>query len=389
MNTVKLYWLNPTICGASTTITGVTEKGVIFKETIFHPMSGGQEGDKGTLVLSEKEINVQDTIIENRQIVHIVPPESLKMLKPGETIKMKIDPEIRMSLMRAHTAQHLVSALIYKHLGIETDNTLIGHDEFTAYLAANQPLSVEQILKIIEEANFWINFKTVDVIHSILQKDQIDSGIRTACRGKIPDEEEIQIIEIENLDTICCSGTHVDELSEIRAISFVKLNKGKEFKCYTGKKAFALFSSINLFAITLSNSLSCPIEEIAFYDSKFHEKAKEYESKITQLEINYLKALFERPSLEIKSQKIVIANLIPDKKNLAIAMKQSNYQGIFIAIFAHDVLVYSTSESLSAKQLINKIIASFEGKGGGNPTLAQAKTQNEIQNLEEWLKKNI
>ena len=99
---------------ASATVVAVGERGIELDRTLFYPMGGGQAGDTGSLWAAGGErIDIIDTRKgESADRVMHVPAPASAVLKPGDSVRMEIDWERRHSLMRLHTALHLMSCVI-------------------------------------------------------------------------------------------------------------------------------------------------------------------------------------------------------------------------------------------------------------------------------------
>ena len=87
--------------------------GIILDRTIFYATSGGQPGDTGLLFAADgSRIAIAATITGETkdEIIHVPVPRTA--LPPvGETLKLAIDWERRLPLMRMHTACHLLTVI--------------------------------------------------------------------------------------------------------------------------------------------------------------------------------------------------------------------------------------------------------------------------------------
>src|SRR5271170_6434659 len=101
---------------ATAQVIARNERGLELDRTIFYPLGGGQPGDTGVLVRANGErISISDTRkgTDPGSIVHI-PGASQSPLQAdvGETLTLEIDWERRYSLMRLHTALHVMSCVV-------------------------------------------------------------------------------------------------------------------------------------------------------------------------------------------------------------------------------------------------------------------------------------
>ena len=88
----------------------------------FYAESGGQVGDTGWLEPETGDsINVLDTTRDGDTIIHHCDPDSAADLKPGVTVTARVDAARRQSIMRNHTATHLLHAVLRETLGAHVE----------------------------------------------------------------------------------------------------------------------------------------------------------------------------------------------------------------------------------------------------------------------------
>src|SRR5690606_22821294 len=80
-----------------------------------YPEGGGQPADYGYLRFDGKSIDVVDVQKVGNVIVHVV--KSALSLKSGSRVKGSVDWERRSSLMKHHTATHVVNGAARRVLG--------------------------------------------------------------------------------------------------------------------------------------------------------------------------------------------------------------------------------------------------------------------------------
>ena len=94
---------------AEAAVVHVNERGgIILDRTVFYATSGGQPGDTGRLTLSDgRTVEIAATVTGETkdEIIHV--PASEAGLARGDRVKLAIDMERRLKLMRMHTACHL------------------------------------------------------------------------------------------------------------------------------------------------------------------------------------------------------------------------------------------------------------------------------------------
>jgi len=204
------------------TILNIDSNEIILDRTAFYAKSGGQPGDIGKIVLNGKEINIIDTVYDNKQnILHVC--ENSKDLKIDEKIKGKINWEIRYKHMRMHTALHLLCSLIpYDVTGgqISYEKSRLDFNADDKIEKEEIENKINQLVKDDHEISYqWITFEELD--------NQPDL-VRTMSVKPPKTNNKIRLVKIGSIDLQPCGGTHVGRTKEIGNIRIGKIeNKGK------------------------------------------------------------------------------------------------------------------------------------------------------------------
>ena len=213
---------------AEATVLSVNERGgIILDRTVFYATSGGQPGDRGSLVLADGTVlTIAMTVYDadRKTIVH-VPAEGQKAPAPGEKIKQKLDWDIRHKRMRVHTALHLLTAVLpYPVTGgaigdgdgrLDFDIPEGGLDkvQIAADLNAKIALDAPVIFRWISDDELTAN---PGLIKTMSVKPPMGTG-------------RVRLVEIVGLDLQPCGGTHVARTSEIGAVRVTDIEKkGKQ-----------------------------------------------------------------------------------------------------------------------------------------------------------------
>ncbi|HIG03160.1 MAG TPA: alanyl-tRNA editing protein [Candidatus Poseidoniales archaeon] len=201
---------------------------IVLNRSLFYPIGGGQNWDTGKIIADTGIYAVEETRGRD-EVAHIIDGDH--GLSVGDEITGEIDWQRRYSHMKMHTAQHVMSGIVYELFnGVRT--------------VGNQ----------IHEDRSRIDFNPIkfdnDMIELTFSKAQemIDSDLLVTCqtmqRGQIneimPPERtnmdllpksvnELRVIIIgDKMDLCPCAGTHVKQLSEIGELEFLgKKSKGK------------------------------------------------------------------------------------------------------------------------------------------------------------------
>jgi len=212
----------------SATVQAIEEDKVILDRTLFYPIGGGQNWDLGKLTWDGGESEVSE--VRGRDEVHHR-LETVENLQVGETIEGSIDWQRRHAHMRMHTAQHLVSGIVYEMFhGTRTVGNQIHHDRSRIDF---NPIKFEDEMlnRVIDQTNSVIE-SGLDVECIIMTREEINRIMppdRTNMDLLPSSVKQLRVVRIgEDVDLCPCAGTHVRNLSEIGEVRLLgKKSKGK------------------------------------------------------------------------------------------------------------------------------------------------------------------
>ncbi len=204
METVKLYYTDPYMKEIEATVTAVTERGFYLDRSIFYPECGGQRGDSG--YYGELRITTTEKDGDGNPL-HITegPLPSV-----GEKASLRLDWDGRFFGMVEHTAQHLISAVLWNSFGTGTVAVHHGKDEITietdrSNIPESTLLAVEDecIRHIGENRKVWME-----------EMPREDAG-KISRRSVKVDDSVVKVVFIDGVDAVACGGVHLAGLGEI------------------------------------------------------------------------------------------------------------------------------------------------------------------------------
>jgi len=229
MTTTKLFLTDAYRTDADACVTGVTDdengRRVSLDETIFYATSGGQQHDTGRI----GDLAVTDVAERDGIIWHTVSEGSLPAL--GDRVTMSIDWPRRHANMRTHTAMHILCGVIWNEYGVQVTGgnmePLSGRMDFNFDpLPPGFKESVEAAINAEIERDRAISVSFLSRGDAVLDHDLV----RTAT-SRVPDVDEIRIVDIDGLDRQADGGTHVRSTAEVGRVQITKVeNKGKANK---------------------------------------------------------------------------------------------------------------------------------------------------------------
>jgi misacylated tRNA(Ala) deacylase len=213
----------------SARVVAVTDRGVELDRTIFYPLGGGQPGDTGVLVRENGErIAIADTRKGDTPdtVLHVPAPGSTQLVA-GEPLTLEIDWERRYSLMRLHTALHVMSCVVIAPVSGGNISPDKGRLDFDIDMNLLNAEAIEQgtnelISKGVDTRTVWITDADLEARPELVKTMSVQPP-RGAGR--------VRLLEIPGIDLQPCGGTHVGNIAEIGPIRVVRIrNEGKRNK---------------------------------------------------------------------------------------------------------------------------------------------------------------
>lgn len=186
-------------------ITDGKHKAVVLDKTIFYPEGGGQPGDMGWLGTYE----IIDTQKKNDGTIEHVLSEGY-VPEIGKEYRLTLNWSHRYDFMQQHTAQHLISGILYSSASIGTVSVHFGKDLFTIETDADE-IEPAVLLAVEDKVNEIIRTHVPLQVKTATREEADAMGLRR----EIKVDNDVRLVSIGSYDTIACGGLHVRNSSEI------------------------------------------------------------------------------------------------------------------------------------------------------------------------------
>lgn len=230
-STAKLYYKDLFLSECDAVVVDVSEKGIVSDRTVAFPEGGGQEGDKGTIIIGDTEgetisvsfidaqkglgrvlsLNDFPTIQVDAPVYHVVDAGNIKYFKNGMKIHIKIDIERRAKITVNHTGIHLALMGIERlRPGISKfiRGAHIGDDDARLDFYVNERFSSSELEEVMRFANEVIDRdEPIQIYHH-------------------PEEPEAWYWKCMNA-IYPCGGTHLPSSRYVGHIILKRKNLGK------------------------------------------------------------------------------------------------------------------------------------------------------------------
>lgn len=364
-----LFWKDPYLTTFQAKIIEIEKDNIILDKTAFYPQSGNQLSDRGYFESGKKKYKVESVLKEGEKVYHQIDPTNINELNVGDLITGNIDWDYRYGIMRAHSSQHLLSAIIKNKFDIDTEHANILFEE--VMLQISQVISNSQLIESLQELNRISTLENHKFQTHITSKEDI-SEYSDDLRGYIPDENKIRLVEIPNYDLICCGGTHVKNSTEIGPIFMYEFKKGMDIKYVLGQKALELYPRFNVDLISSSEELG--IQYSNFFPFIYKQNRRYYQLELSYIRVasNLLEYISKYPSFRLKDCKIGILEIDLEYRYLQKQFKNFPENYLLLIIKPENkVIIISNCKTLKANVLLNHLVKHNGGKGGGSPYSAQ------------------
>ncbi len=380
---------------------------IVCDKTPFYPNMGGQVGDKGIIIIDEREYPVIDTIKLGDDICHIINTENEINIK-NEKVKLRVDKYRRNNIQRNHTATHLLHSALRKVLGghVTQQGSLVDWDRLRFDYSHKEKLTQEQIEEIEDIVNEQIR-KGKDVTISLMDfKEAKKSGAMALFSEKY--EDNVRVITIEGFSKELCGGTHVNN---IRDIGYFRINSEssiaagiRRIEAVTGDKALNLIDEEKKIINNIKDILNVNIENIPNKLIELNERVKSLEKENKRLKTGNLGEsiddIISKGSKNIRDFKLVTwkfeedmkpdeLRVIGDKlknklKSCVLILTSLNNNKInYICMVTDDII---KNHGLKAGDIIREVAKIAGGGGGGKPNQATAGAKD-ISKLDESINK--
>jgi misacylated tRNA(Ala) deacylase len=207
----------------------VIERGfdyVVLDRTAFYPLGGGQPSDTGYLEWPGGRAEVKEVTKKEGVRHHLVQNPDIV----PDQVRGVINWDKRHAHMRMHTAQHIVSGVVYDLYKARTVGNQIYHDrsriDFAPVKFTDDMISeVERRCNEIFSSGARVEICSAKRVELEQQVDSLRANLDLLPKSV----QELRVVKVEPYDTCPCAGTHVRSLSEIGTMKIVKReNKGKD-----------------------------------------------------------------------------------------------------------------------------------------------------------------
>lgn len=374
---------------------------IVIDKTPFYAESGGQIGDSGEIKSPNVHINVVDTLKNNSGIYMHSCIVDMGMISCGDTVRAVVNELKRQSIMRNHTAAHMLQAALRRVLGthVEQAGQLVSEKnlrfDFTHFSAMTD--------KQIEEVEHMINSAILSAKKVSIEEMPIKEAQKLGAMALFGEKygDIVRVVNIDDFSIELCGGTHVDNTSKLglfKIVSEGSVASGvRRIEAVTGEGVLDIIneslSTINNCAkeLKLKNPKGI-LNKCVSINAELKEKDRKIERLTSKLALIKIDKMLETSKV-INGVRIVTANfldenedmLTDDLKNICNKIKEKDPNSVAIIAarnkdkvsFVVSVGKKALEKGLNAGMIVKRVSEITGGKGGGKPDFAMAGSKNE------------
>jgi alanyl-tRNA synthetase len=376
--TRKLFYEQPCDMEFDAMVLDYFDGYAVLDQTLFYPEGGGQPADTGMLISAESMVRMDDVQKIGDVIVHHT---SGGVLRRGDRVKGIVDEERRWSLMRHHTATHLLLRAAKEVLGahIHQAGAQKGVESARLDIRHFKHISPDELRRIEIAANRMVmSDQPVDIRHEDRTRAEQMYGF-ALYQGGVPPGREIRIVQVAG-DVEACAGTHCRGTGEIGMIKIIRVEHIQDgierLEFAAGMAAVEYVQHLEKIISDSSSVLSVQQENLPSTVQRFFNEWKEQKKEIERMSQRLVDMEIETLTPEVvQGVPVVIRRIDLAARDLAsIAARVSEQGGV--ALFASgldraQVVLMSGTDRVNAGEIIGQVCVLLGGKGGGSRTLAQ------------------
>ncbi len=365
---------------------------VVLDRTPFYAEAGGQVGDTGALVdpvTGDRVATVEDTYKPAPgAVVHKVSGASA--LREGMEVVAKVDGDMRASIMRNHTATHLLHAALRTVLGkhVKQAGSVVSPDrlrfDFTHYtqVDADELAEIERLLNRHILANIQVNTEVME----------LDQALNTGAMALFGEKygEKVRVVEVPGFSKELCGGTHVSRTGDIGICKVVyesSISAGvRRIEAITGEGALQRFQQTTAALAEAGRTVNATEQDLIQHLEKMQASQKALEKQLEQAKTQIAQAQasrVENDAREVKGVRVLattvqgldraqlrtLVDSLRNKWKTAVVVLASAEDGSVSIVSA---VTKDLTQKVHAGKLVSAVAQAVGGKGGGRPDMAEA-----------------
>ena len=380
------------------------EVSVVLDATPFYGESGGQVGDSGVLEAEGVSVDVVDTTRHEGVFLHraVVTQGTLNV---GDSVEAVLDSMRRKSIMRNHTAAHLLQAALRRVLGshVEQAGQLVNEKHVRFDFTHFSALTPEELAAV----ELMVNDEILKAVPVEMKEMPIEEARKIGAMALFGEKygDVVRVVSVgDEFSKEFCGGTHMDNTARLglfRIVSEASVASGvRRIEAVTGAGVLAVLGAQSTAlqeaaqAMKAVNPADVPARARQLMN-ELKEKDKTIEALNAKMASANLEGVFQNAQ-EVEGVKVVFALLSGTGSDAlrALCDKVKERPEAVAAVFAgvsegKAALAAACNKpaqekGLKAGALVKEVAMLTGGNGGGRPDFAMAGAKDQTK-LDEAL----
>lgn len=365
---------------------------IILNNSPFYAESGGQVGDTGVITIGESRFAVTDTKKTSKgQYLHFGTVEMGGIAK-GDHVTASVDSERRYSIMRNHTAAHLLQAALRKVLGdhVHQAGSYVDADRCRFDFSHFEAVTSEQIAEI--EA--IVNSNIFGAIPVTMTEMPIEEAKQLGAMALFGEKygNIVGVVRAGDVSVEFCGGTHIDNTARLGLFKILSENSVaagvRRIEAVTGAGVMKLIEKYNGLLCAAASALKiAKPEDVPAKCTQAAQEIKNLEKE--KAELNSRLAASQTGDImadavqvgSVRVSTVSLTDVAADAlRRMGDEAKDKNPDAVVVFASVNgssaSILCVCGKEAVAAGanagKIVKEVAAVTGGKGGGRPDSAMA-----------------
>lgn len=360
---------------------------IVLDQTPFYAESGGQVGDTGVISGAMTAFEVSDTKkIHSGHFLHMGVAQGA--VSVGDKVTASVDKKRRSSIMRNHTAAHLLQAALRKVLGdhVHQAGQLVDGERVRFDFSHFEAVTPDEL----KEIEGIINTDILGAVPVTMTEMPIDEARKLGAMALFGEKygDIVRVVNVEDTSIEFCGGTHVDNTSKLGLFKVISENSVaagvRRIEAVTGTGVLALIDDYKNTLTEAAHAIKAPnASELTARCTAAAGELKALEKEVSELKgklaSTQLDSLFEG-AVSVGSIRVIAAEIAGAKADILRTLGDSikDKAPDVVAVIAGDGSIVcvcgkeAAAAGAHAGNIVRKVSALTGGKGGGRPDSAMA-----------------
>lgn len=348
---------------------------IVLDQTPFYAESGGQIGDTGLFTTASGcVIEITDTQKLDDIFLHQALIKE-GQIRSGDTVTASVDTARRLSIMRNHTATHLLQAALRKILGehVQQQGSVVDDKRLRFDFTHPQGLTEQQKDAVEEEVNRMVQQNIA------LQKNEmsIDQAREQGALAFFAEKygQTVRVVQVPGYSTELCGGTHLERTGQIQQFKISSegaIAQGiRRIEAVTADHAEAFLAMLENRRRQEDDARQRKEEQRKKQTETFTVLKNQLDELIDQSPLlgttRIVSRIFDNIDVALTRQ---LSDIVKDKVPSVAVIFGARNEGTasLIAAVSDDLI----ARGLRAGDIIRTAAPVMDGRGGGKPAFAQA-----------------